>query len=834
MTAWFLRTIGVSDTITGHLSGVRWMWGRPYLLLVGLALLVPASILIVMRQRANLSQIAPRLRWLLSACRIAVLLLLVIVLGAPYVRLEEPLTQKPVLVWLTDASASMDLPVGAYGARRLGGVALAAGMVERPEDGSRPELSAELRRELAGTSRAELLQKVMDHNREGLMKPLAERFELRAYRFAREMHAQDLGLAAGEEAEDSGTSKAGAGEARSPGDGRGGGSAAGAARDEEELPDVGPTDTALGSVLDKVLAETPAGRLAGIVLFSDGRSTSGTDPVEVVRRHLGTAAPGAAAPVWVVPVGGTEPPVDISLLDVFAPAEVSVGDTGVAVVSVASHGFDNRSVKVRLLKGEQVVSETSCTLQSGRRQQVQLEFEAGEPGVHLLKVEVEQQDGELITTNNSIALTVEVGDERLRVLYLEGYPQWDFRFLDHALRRDRGIESTLVMEASLRAAGAGAAALPAAGRVPADAEGFAKYNVVMLGDITPEMLPPARQEALVKAVREEGVGVIVRAGPVAMPHRFAGQPLEAILPVRFQGPRRAGMEAPAFAPFRMAVTADGATHPVFRLYASGTRNRGVWSRMPSFFWAAAVSEPAPGASVLAEVAAAGETRPLIVEHFAGAGRVLFVGTDSTFRWRRNIGDHLFYRFWGQAIRRVARSEERGTDRDWIEAHPATTVAGDSVLLELYAVDAGGAPLSRSEVPVRISCAEWVQTVMLSAGVEPGRFRGRWSPEKVGDHLLSYATAAGESVKTGVRVAESGQEMLRPGVDRDALAALAEASGGGFLELDRIAEIPGHIKGETVDVQRVHEEELWDNWLMLVLLVTIYCTGVFVRRTSGLT
>ncbi len=84
------------------------------------------------------------------------------------------------------------------------------------------------------------------------------------------------------------------------------------------------------------------------------------------------------------------------------------------------------------------------------------------------------------------------------------------------------------------------------------------------------------------------------------------------------------------------------------------------------------------------------------------------------------------------------------------------------------------------------------------------------------------------------VAESGQEMLRPAVDRDALAALAEASGGGFLELDRIGEVAEHIKGETMDVRRVHEEELWDNWFTLVLLVTIYCTGVFVRRTSGLT
>ena len=46
-----------------------------------------------------------------------------------------------------------------------------------------------------------------------------------------------------------------------------------------------------------------------------------------------------------------------------------------------------------------------------------------------------------------------IRQERSRLLYLEGWPRWDMRFLDHALRRDQGLQTTLIIEAQLVAAG---------------------------------------------------------------------------------------------------------------------------------------------------------------------------------------------------------------------------------------------------------------------------------------------------------------------------------------------------------------------------------------------
>ncbi|MBE3132450.1 MAG: hypothetical protein IMZ55_03180, partial [Acidobacteria bacterium] len=374
---------------------------------------------------------------------------------------------------------------------------------------------------------------------------------------------------------------------------------------------------------------------------------------------------------------------------------------------------------------------------------------------------------------------------------------------------------------------------------PEDAAALAEYNVVVLGDVTPDLLPGRLQQQIARAVEEDGLGLIVQAGPRAMPHAFADGPLAKLLPVRIvrgdgvAAGDQPGMEAPPFAPFVMQVTAPGSTHPAFLLYDSATRNRGVWSRMPPFYWSAAAAEASAGATVLAEFKTVADVRPLIAEHYAGAGRVLFIGTDSTYRWRRNIGDHLFYRFWGQAIRRVAKSRQRSGEASWIEVHPARVEVGENVAVELYAVDAEGRPLDRARAEASVVLGESTQTIILERSADPGHFRGLWAPRAIGEYRVLYTDSAGTAITGAVRVAESGRELLRPDVDRDTLGSLAELSGGGLLELDRLGELPQKLRGEAVTVHRTHEEELWDNWLVLVLLVVLYSADVFARRMSGL-
>jgi hypothetical protein len=150
------------------------------------------------------------------------------------------------------------------------------------------------------------------------------------------------------------------------------------------------------------------------------------------------------------------------------------------------------------------------------------------------------------------------------------------------------------------------------------------------------------------------------------------------------------------------------------------------------------------------------------------------------------------------------------------------------------VDKDGNPADVPEVELRVSGKDFVDTLpVLNAG-QPGRFKGRWHPRDLGQYTLSYTDAAGRSVTAMVHVAGSSRELRRPDVDRATMADIAEASGGDMIELAELGTLPDKLKGEAKTVQRLHEDEIWDNWLVLVLLVFVYCLDVGTRRLLGLT
>ena len=806
MIEFLLKSIGVSNEITTHLDQVQWGWTRPQYLW----LLLPAallSILVVAVHRRNLPHVAPLPRGILSGCRMAVLGLLVLVVAGPYVRLHQQEQRKPLLAFMIDESTSMTLPLGTFSDDRMMQLAQVAGMLET-EDGSPDpaKLTPELRKAVNNMTRLQLVEQVLQHQNAQLFEPLAQQYDVRTYRVARRVRTAVLSTA------------------------------------DDPLPAADLDATALGTAIDRVMDDAAGRTMSGLVLFTDGQSTTGPDPLAVIEQRAKRLAADQPppCPVWVVPAGSATPLPDVTLLNLLAPAQVTLGDSITVIATIDSRGLDGEKVADRLIEGENVLDETELLLAGDRRQRAEFTFQADKAGARTLTVKIDAVSGEYVQDNNEQITTVEVGADQLKLLYLEGSPRWDFRFLDHALRRDNGLEVAIVMEAQFDAA-AQEVDLPTLAKLPQDAEGFGAYHAIILGDISPAMLPQRLQQQLARAVADFGVGLIVQAGPMHMPHHFASGPVGDLLPLQFAAddgtsPQdKSGLQAQVFAPFHMKVTSTGAIHPAFRSYDSATKNRRLWSRMPPFHWAASADQARPGATVLATFDASDRSRPLIAEQLTGRGRVLVIGLDSLFLWRRNIGSHLFYRFWGQAIRHVARRKTNQADQNWMQVYPKRIEAGETVVVELHTIDAEGKPLEADQLTIQADWGDSRERVIVDRqDGAASLYRGTWQPGGTGAVELSYNDGGDVPVLATMQVTGSHQELLRPTVDRDALDMLADASGGAMIELDQIERLPTLVKGTPTMVARVLEEEIWDNWLMLVLLVGIYCIDVGVRRLQGLT
>ena len=798
------RAAGIGHELASRVDAAEWHWARPWVAWIGFACLVPAGYWICRRHAERLPWLAPRLRRVLDVCRIGVLGLLVFVLAGPFLRLDERIVERPVVALIVDESASMDLPVGRLPAAGIGAVARALGLDAPEGEGAADSLVESIGR----MSRREFLAALESARPEGLLGDHADAWELRRYAVAR--RAERIA---------------------EPAEGAGG-----------ATPEAERADTALGEAIGMAIDDASDRVLGGIVLLTDGRSTVGVEPLDAVRRAAEASGGQPRAPVIAVPIGAAEPPVDLAVAEVLAAPEVTLDDTVAVVATVQSSGLARREVVVELVSEGIVVATADLVLRDGR-QTVSLPWHATLAGTRRLTVRVAAEPGEITAANNAVEVSVEVTTRKVRVLIVDAAPRWDLRFLDHAVRRDTGFEPTVIVAGPARAAPDGGGATTA---TPADPEGWARHDLVLLGDVAPSDLPPASQEALVKAVEERGVGVLFQPGGEHLPRAYAGQPIERLFPVevdRAAGGGSGTVESADFKPFRMRVTARGAMHAAFAISGDAVRNRAVWSGMPPFFRVAAARVAKPAATVLAEVdrpaGMAGDGPvPLVVEAPAGRGRVAWIGTEETFRWRRNVGDALFWRFWGQAMRSVARRDDRPTDADWLVLTPSRCEPGSPVFVELNLVDDRRRPVEAAlqTVAVRdaaggVSAAE--RNVELRPAGRPGFYRGSFVPDAPGNATVAFARGGRTALSADLVVAEPTRERADPAVDRETLRALADLTGGAVVEAGEMATIPERLSARVVETRRRVDDDVWDTWPVLALLVGLYCTDIAVRRLSGL-
>jgi hypothetical protein len=795
MTEWLLRQLNVTDEFARHLDEVHLAFQHPGLLAVGLALVVPAAAFVWLRQKRNLASAPWALRLVLTCTRVLILLLLVLVVGSPYLKLDHKSERKPIVAILLDHSQSMHLPAGPFSDEELPRIAAAAGY-----KASGSVAASDTRLTLNRMTRAKLAHTVLGAGARPMIELLAKKFDVQFYSFSKDLTR--LGV-----------------DPTRP--------------DLPEPPTPGGSGTWIGEAVAKVLDDAGDRPVAGILVFSDGQNNGGR-----ALRDVAQAATTRGAPVFTVPVGSTQRLQDVAITDLFTSGLVTVGDTARVAVSLESQGFDGRPVRVELKEGDKLLDSKEIILRGAEQQHVELTFKALEPGAHYLTVHAPPQpeEPEHLWANNTDSAFVRVSEDRIKVLLIEGLPRWDFRYLKNALRRDNGIGGRRGKEVDVRleAEWRRLAEAERANALPRTIEQLAEYHTVILGDVSPRMVHAGFVDLLAKAVTERGVGLVVAAGPLAMPHQY-DDTFRALLPVRLgevaRQPRPVGQGS-----YRLELSPEGSIHEATRFYDEPSRNQTTWASMPRYYWYAEVERPAPAATVLVwnPVATNYGKVPLVAHHYVGKGRVLFVGTDETFRWRQNVGDRFFYKFWGQAVRFVSRQDTANGRNSRIEVRPVRAQVGEQAQIELMAFTPGGAPREDSSLSVRVEGSGSAATVELS--LDPtvkGRFTGNFIPASAGEYRVIFAPAGAQPVEARLRASVAPEELRQPNVNRATLELFANAAGGQMVELSEVGSLGDRLQGETKYFELHREASVWDNGLTLALLIFLYSLDIGIRRLVGL-
>lgn len=435
----------------------------------------------------------------------------------------------------------------------------------------------------------------------------------------------------------------------------------------------------LGSGVRSILNEFRGGSLGGIILFTDGVTTDGEDLIPAARH-----AARSDVPLFLVGVGDAHEPRDLLLHDLQSEDTANVRDRHVFDVRVSVRGrIAATTVPVVLWEKKPdgrlaELKRATVELNPNQPMKVRLSTTPLEPGDHTYVITVPEQPDETDKSNNRVEKLVHVFDAKpVRVLYIEGYPRYEFRYIKALLEREaataqgnRSIQLTvLLVDADRDFATQDRSAIA---EMPARDELMA-YDVVILGDVAPDhpLMGRKHLELLRDFVRERGGGLLAIAGEQSMPQAYFDTPLADVLPIMPSNPgdradpRESDLiQIGLLTGYRLRLGAEGLQHPIFRLAAEDMDNAAIWSGFAPLYFAARGYRAKPTAEVLAThpqmLARHGpsdsgqELHPLVVQAFVGAGRSLFFGFDETWRWRFRDNEPRFNQFWQQTVRYLAR------------------------------------------------------------------------------------------------------------------------------------------------------------------------------------
>ncbi len=773
--------------------------------------------------------IRPGARRILSLLRLAAILLLVAVLFRPvFVSRREEIRPAEVLV-LVDDSASM-LRSDAYAS----------------DEGARKALSALAGRPAESCTRLELAAAALSKK---LLPGIAKNgYVARLYRFSERLDPLAEAQLAPAPAPTPGATapSVAPANANAAGPGLSGRGAA----------------THLGSALAAAIAGQRGRNVTDVVLVSDGRNNGGTQPAEAAR-----AAAASGIPVHTLVVGDTRPERNVMVEIAESPPSVLEGDEIEITARVTARGTQGIAT-ARVLLEEIDPSGGSGGAGTGRplaEEEVPLS-EAGARVVLLapptptdsptnerrFRVSVPPIEGETLRDDNAVEVNVHIAPEKIRVLYVDAYPRYEYRYLHTLLQRSDVNLATqcYLLSATPDFPQEASRDLPSLTAVPTDRKDLLDhYDVVILGDLNPYAISPdpSRCEEFMSSLHEfveRGGGLLAIAGEYDNPRSFAGTPLEELLPVVLDPTAATGIEGTLTKSWHPRLEDPADPHEVVRLVPDAAKNRALWEEdggLSGFYWFSPVLRAKPGAQVLLrhpEEGNASGRYPLLVAGWFPAGRTLFVGFDETWRWQYRYGTRYHERFWRNAVRWVALSRLRSGDRRvQLDALKARYDLDERVTLEARVLDEDYRPSERPEQSVRLTAPDGTSTHMDLQRVpeRPGLYRANFDVERPGLYSASIdlsAESGGVHAATTVfEVTLPSRENADPSPDPQALGEVSALSRGKALDLahvdDLLAQFPGHEERREPISSEL--DDAWDQWGTLLLALALLSAEWVLRK-----
>ena len=594
------------------------------------------------------------------------------------------------------------------------------------------------------------------------------------------------------------------------------------------------TRTHLGQALERAHEELTGVPLSGLVVVTDGADNADGGLGESL-----LPIQAAGIPVFTVGLGRETFDRDIQLSRVETPRRVLRGAALVVDAVVTHRGYRGETVTVQVEDEGRIVGSEEVELgRDGEPRTVRLRFTAAEEGPRLFTFRVSPRPGEMVTQNNVRDALMLVENHSEKVLYFEGEPRFEVKFLRRAVADDENLHVSILQRTAenkfMRLDVEDADDL--VGGFPTTRADLYRYSGLVLGSIEANYFTPDQLRMIADFVNNRGGGLLMLGSQRSFSEGgYAGTPVADVLPVVLG---EAEGEEDFFVEVAVEPTRAGATHAATQIAETEELSVDRWNELPPITIVNPITEVKPGATTL--LTSASDDLVVLAFQRYGAGKSLAFPVQDSWMWQMHadiaVEDMTHETFW----RRMLRWLVDGVPDQITAELPADRVEpGQAVTILATVGDANFEEINNSAVIASVTHpdGDFTDRRMEWTAEADGEYRATFIPPTEGFYEVRIEALSGDELigedVTWLQVAPSDAEYYDSTMRTALLDRVAEETGGRRYTPDTVASLPDDVQFVGGGVTVVEERDLWDMPVLLLLLGTLVLGEWGYRRFRGL-
>jgi uncharacterized membrane protein len=591
--------------------------------------------------------------------------------------------------------------------------------------------------------------------------------------------------------------------------------------------------TRIGDSLKEVVTEAGSLPIGAVVLLTDGADNSGGIDLETLSEIR-----SRRIPVHTIGFGRERFERDIEISDVQTPDRALADSRLLAHVTFRHSGYANQKARLAVRENGRMLASKEITLKAeGLQQSEAVLFNAGIAGAKHLQVSIDPLTGEENPNNNTVSRLVNVEAHKPRVLYMEGEPRWEYKFLRRAMLKDRNVQLVSILRTTqnkLYRQGLSGPEELAQG-FPSRVEELFAYQGLVIGSVEASYFTASQQELIRQFVDRRGGGILFLGGRASLADGgYSASALAEIFPVSLPTQKTTFYRDQA----AVELAAAGRDSLITRLVEETEENAKRWTALPRLADYQELGAPKAGATVLAQLRTpAGRTLPLLVTQNYGRGRAAVLATGGSWRWQmgQELTDQTHEMFWQQLLRWLVT----GTPGP-VTASTPRQVLSDETLVRLHATvrDKTYLPSADARVEARILGPAGISDVveLTPDAQEPGVYSAEWRAGATGAYMAELVAKRGEE-EAGrdtitFRREDGVAENFRAEQNRELLEKLSEQTGGSYYRPRDARRLLEDITYSEAGITVRETKDLWNLPAVFLTLILLKALEWFLRRRWG--